>query len=257
MPSAYGALVAAGCVTGVLWLEAHRERLGLSENAFWAAVWTMLLGAVVGAKGFFVLLGWEHYARGELRFWGDFRVGFVFFGGLLGAALAGWAFAWVRGLSFVRGADYFGVAVPLGHAIGRIGCFLAGCCHGRPPHPVQLYEAAGLALIAWISRRVLARVEAGRLVQGSAFQSYLLLYGLLRLLLDPLRADGRPERFLGFSHQQALALVLIALALVWPRPALGRWRTTAPRDADPQPPCAGAASPHSSRSRASRPQRER
>jgi len=215
VPSAYGLFAAAGCIVAVLWLKAHRERLGASENEFWAALWLMLFGAVVGAKALFVALGWEHYARGELRFWADFRVGFVFFGGLIGAALAAGAFAWWRGLSFLRGADYFAVALPMGHAIGRLGCFANGCCHGRPPHPVQLYEAAGLALIALACRGALARVEGGALARGSAFRLYLLLYATLRLLLDPLRADGRPERFAGLSHQQGIALALIALALLW------------------------------------------
>src|SRR5258708_13507096 len=146
-PTPYGMFAAAGCITAVLWLKRHREKMGLTENAFWAGVWTMLLGATVGAKVLFVALGWEHYARGELRLWADFGVGFVFFGGLLGAAVAGGAFARLRSLSFVGGADYFAVAVPIGHAIGRVGCFVTGCCAGVPPHPVQLYEAAGPALI--------------------------------------------------------------------------------------------------------------
>lgn len=222
MPTAYGILAATGTVTAVLWLKGRRERLGLSENGFWAALWTMLFGAVVGAKALFVVLGWEHYARGELHFWADFGVGFVFFGGLAGAALAGWAFARARGLSFARGADSFAVAVPMGHAIGRVGCFFAGCCGGRPPHPVQLYESAGLLLIAWASHAALARVEREELPPGSAFRCYAFLYGVLRLLLDPLRADGRPERFLGLSHQQGIALALIAVALLWPYLAGGR-----------------------------------
>jgi len=215
MPSVWGLFAAAGGVTAVLWLLRHRRGLGVSENEFWAAMWTLLLGGVVGAKILFVVLGWEHYARGELRPWADFGVGFVFFGGLVGAAAAGAVFAAARGLGFVRGADYFAVAVPIGHAIGRIGCFFAGCCHGRPPHPVQLYEAAGLALIAFACRRVLGRVERGELARGTAFRCYLVLYGTLRLLLDPLRADGRPERFLGLSHQQGFALLAIAVALAW------------------------------------------
>ncbi|HSE02997.1 MAG TPA: prolipoprotein diacylglyceryl transferase family protein, partial [Methylomirabilota bacterium] len=124
MPSPYGLFLAVGCIAAVLWLKSHRRALGLSENAFWVAVWMMVLGATIGAKALFVMLGWEHYARGELRFWADFGVGFVFVGGLLGAALAGWGFARWRGLSFTRGADYFAVAVPAGHAIGRIGCFV-------------------------------------------------------------------------------------------------------------------------------------
>lgn len=213
MPSAYGVFAAAGCVTAVLWLLRQRPRLGASENEFWAGLWLMLLGGVVGGKALFVALGWEHYARGELRFWADFRIGFVFFGGLAGAAVAGLAFARLRGLGFARGADYFAVALPMGHAIGRLGCFLQGCCHGRPPHPVQLYEAAGLALIAWSCRSLLARVEVGERPRGFAFRRYVVLYGLLRLILDPLRGDGRPERFLGLSHQQGFAIALILLAV--------------------------------------------
>jgi phosphatidylglycerol:prolipoprotein diacylglycerol transferase len=199
--------------------------MGLSENEFWAAMWTLLLGGVAGAKLLFLALGWEHYARGELRFWADFRVGFVFFGGLAGAAVAGFAFARLRGLGFARGADYFAVALPMGHAIGRLGCFLQGCCHGRPPHPVQLYEAAGLAWIAWSCRGLLTRVELGERPRGFAFRRYVVLYGLLRLVLDPLRGDGRPERFLGLSHQQGLAIALILLAV-----AAGAWGSGAGGD---------------------------
>lgn len=215
MPSIYGLFAAIACTTGVMWLRRHRAGLGLSENEFWAALWTLLLGGVIGAKALFVILGWHHYASGELRFFADFRVGFVFFGGLLGASIAGLAFARIRGVDFVKGADYFAVALPLGHAIGRIGCFFEGCCHGRPPHPVQLYESAGLLLLAWGSSRVLAGVEAGTSQHGAAFRFYLLGYGALRLLLDPLRGDGRPERFLGLSHQQGIALTLITIALLW------------------------------------------
>lgn len=213
--SLWGLFAAAGTVTAVLWLLRHRRSLGLSQNEFWAAMWTLLIGGIAGAKILFLILGWEHYVRGELRFWADFSVGFVFFGGLLGAALAGLIFARVRRLSFVRGADYFAVAIPIGTAIGRIGCFLTGCCPGRPPHPVQLYESFASALIALVCRIALARVESDRAQPGTAFRCYLILYGLLRILLDPLRADGRPERYLGLSHQQLIALLVVVVAFVW------------------------------------------
>lgn len=216
IPSAYGVCAAAGGVVAVLWLASRREDIGVSENEFWAAMWTLLLGGLVGAKALFVALAWEQYARGDLHLWADLRVGFVFFGGLAGALLAGAAFAAVRGLDFARGADYFSVALPLGHALGRVGCFLAGCCGGRPPHPVPLYESAGLLLVALACRHLLADVEGGTRPRGDAFRLYLALYGMLRLLLDPLRADGRPERFLGISHQQGIALLLVAVAAAAP-----------------------------------------
>jgi prolipoprotein diacylglyceryltransferase len=59
---------------------------------------------------------------------------------------------------------------------------------------------------------VLKGVEAARLGRGTGFCAYLFLYGLLRLLLDPLRVDGRPERFWGLSHQQGLAIAFMLLA---------------------------------------------
>ena len=238
----YGLFMAMAFVCGALWLKTKRERIGLSENEFWASIWCMLAGALIGAKGLFVILGWEHYASGQMNFWRDFRTGFVFFGGLVGAALAGFAFGWVRGLGFRRGADYYAVALPVGNALVRIGCFLAGCCHGKPSglpwalsmthpltltpesfrgvplHPVQLYEAAGLLAVAGVCRWALWRVEAGRFPEGSAFRLYLALFGLLRLAMDFFRGDGRPERFLGISHQQGLALACLAVAwLMGPR----------------------------------------
>lgn len=213
-PTAYGVFAATGCVTAVAWLERHRERMGISENQFWAAMWTMLLGALIGAKGLFVVLGWKHYAHGELHFWHDFGTGFVFFGGLVGALAAAALFAWLGRHDFLRGADYFAVAVPIGHAIGRVGCFFAGCCGGTPPHPVQLYEAAGLLCIAWSCHHLLERIERGEAARGDAFWRYLLAYAALRLVLDPLRADGRPERFLGLSYQQGIALLVIACVLI-------------------------------------------
>jgi phosphatidylglycerol---prolipoprotein diacylglyceryl transferase len=208
----FGLFAAAGGVMAILWLKSRHRQIGVSQNEFWAGTWLTFFGAIIGAKILFVILGWHHYTNGELHFWSDFRTGFVFFGGLLGALTAGGLFAWWRGLNFWRGADYFAVALPLGHAIGRVGCFLNGCCPGRPSHPVQLYESMGLLAISLVCLVLLKRVETSRLAPGTNFCAYLFLYGLLRLLLDPLRADGRPERFWGLSHQQGFAIAFILLA---------------------------------------------
>jgi len=220
----YGFFVAAGAVTAIAWLRCNHREMGLTENEFWAALWLIVAGAITGAKGLFVILGWHHFASGELSFWADFGSGFVFFGGLLGAAVAGGGFAWWRKKNFWRGADYFGVALPLGHAIGRLGCYSQGCCAGRAPHPVQLYESAGLLLIAYLTSRVLRAVNANRLARGTPFCVYGVLYGALRLAIDPLRLDGRPERFLGLSHQQGIALALLVAGgagIVWLRRSRG------------------------------------
>ncbi|HMO65967.1 MAG TPA: prolipoprotein diacylglyceryl transferase, partial [Verrucomicrobiota bacterium] len=216
--TAYGLFAAAGVLAAVLWLRRHRPDLGLTENEFWAALWLLVAGAVAGAKGLFVVLGWRHYASGELRLWADFGTGFVFFGGLLGGLAAALGFARWRGLGFARGADYFAVALPLGHAIGRLGCQAQGCCAGRPPHPVPLYEAAALLGLVFMLQAGLARVEDGRWPRGRVFALYLLGYGALRLLLDPLRADSAPGGLLGLTWQQLLAAAAMAAGAVLFRP---------------------------------------
>jgi phosphatidylglycerol:prolipoprotein diacylglycerol transferase len=227
----FGFFAAAGGVMAILWLKSHHRQIGVSQNEFWAGMWLTFFGGIIGAKILFVILGWHHYTTGELHFWSNFGTGFVFFGGLLGALAAGGLFAWWRGLNFWRGADYFAVALPLGHAIGRVGCFLNGCCPGRPPHPVQLYESTGLLAISLVCLVLLKRVETSRLAPGTSFCGYLFLYGLLRLLLDPLRADGRPERFWGISHQQRFAIAFLLLAgaaaLLINRDRLGSVNTSA------------------------------
>lgn len=213
--NSWGLFTAAGGVTGVLWLLRHRQNIGLTRNEFWAGVWTTAIGGVLGAKILFLILGWKHYAGLELRLWADFDIGFVFFGGLLGATAAGLVFARIKGLPFLRGADYYAVAICLGQAIGRVGCFFTGCCGGIPPHPVQLYESWGLVLIAGVCRSAITGIESGNRPVGTAFYCYLTLYGILRFGLDPFRADGRPERFFSLSHQQLIALLVIILALYW------------------------------------------
>jgi phosphatidylglycerol:prolipoprotein diacylglycerol transferase len=208
----FGFFAAAGGVTAVFCLKLQHRQIGVSENEFWVGMWLTFLGAIIGAKILFVILGWHHYAAGELHFWSDFGTGFIYFGGLLGALTVGGLFAWWRGLSFWRAADYFAVALPLGHAIGRVGCFFNGCCPGRPPHPVQLYESAGLLAISLTCFFLLKRVQMAKLPSGTSFCAYVFLYSLLRLLLDPLRADGRPERFWGLSYQQGFAIAFMVLA---------------------------------------------
>ena len=209
----FGFFAVIGGLTAICWLRYWHGKLGVSENEFWAALWLMLAGGILGAKTLFVLLGWQHYASGELHLWTDFGTGFVFFGGLLGAVAVGGVFASWRGLNFWRGADYFAIVLPVGHAIGRVGCFVTGCCPGRPPHPVQLYESFGLLAISAACAALVKRVETAGLERGTAFLAYAFSYGLLRLVLDPLRADGRPERFLGLSHQQGVALGLMLLGV--------------------------------------------
>lgn len=227
--STYGVLVASGYVAGIWWLKARRTEMGLSEDAFWDLVYWLFAGALIGGK-----LGFVIVERDATLLWHDVRYGFVFYGGFLGSALAGGIAARRLKFSFAKLSDYFGVALPVGHALGRLGCLAAGCCYGRHTdlpwgiplwgdpsrHPTQLYEAAANALIALTVARVgLARTRDGRWKPGSAFLLYIALYAVARFTVEIFRGDDRGGFVLGLSPSQLVAVAALVGAgvIAWRR----------------------------------------
>jgi phosphatidylglycerol:prolipoprotein diacylglycerol transferase len=106
--------------------EGPRRREQILDLGFW-----VLVGGLVGSRVLFILVNWKTYAAN----WTDiFSLGggLVFYGGLIGAALASYAFARRNDMDFLRLADLAIPTVSLGQALGRLGCFSAGCCWGGP-----------------------------------------------------------------------------------------------------------------------------
>jgi phosphatidylglycerol:prolipoprotein diacylglycerol transferase len=106
--------------------EGPLRREQILDLGFW-----VLVGGLVGSRVLFIIVNWETYSRN----WTDiFSLGggLVFYGGLIGAALASYAFARRHGMDFLRLADLAIPTVSLGQALGRLGCFSAGCCWGGP-----------------------------------------------------------------------------------------------------------------------------
>ncbi len=114
--------------------------------------------------------------------------------------------------------DLFAVCIPAAHAFGRIGCLMAGCCHGRPAEwglyhvnlgvrviPVQLFEAIFLAGLCVFMRHISAKRP------GSGFAQYLLFYGIWRFFAEFLRGDDRGKTFIQFLSPSQLTSVLLIL----------------------------------------------
>lgn len=222
------ALAFLAAVTHWNWLGRRQQRppgFG-SELAFW-----IMLAGIVGSRAAYVCSEIQEFRGRWLAVVRVDQGGLIFYGGFLGAILAVWLLARRRGEPFWSLADFTISALPLGHAFGRIGCFLNGCCYGRPSgaawacashdalrHPTQLYEAAANLLVYAVLLGAL-RIPSVKDRPGRLAGLYLMLYPPVRFAVEFLRGDPR-MRWAGLSVAQwaSLALFLLGAAL-W-----ARWR---------------------------------
>ncbi len=141
----YGLMLMSGFIAAIMVSArlAEREWGGAEgvrrrNDAMDLAVW-IVLSAFVGSKILFILVtpkefldGLKHVFSDPSRLVGALGGGFVFYGGFIGASAAVWWFCRKRKLPFLRFADVIAPTVALGQAFGRLGCFAAGCCWGKP-----------------------------------------------------------------------------------------------------------------------------
>ncbi|MBI4467509.1 MAG: prolipoprotein diacylglyceryl transferase [Acidobacteria bacterium] len=237
----YGALVALGLLVGLYTATRFAPRSGLGRETVWNLGVYMALVALLGSRLALIVFDWRYYSEhpGEIFSWAVLQAGGIFYGGLLFAvALVVWYARRYR-LEFAPLADAYAPGLAVGHAIGRLGCFTAGCCWGKPTdlpwavtftdpyserlvgvplgiarHPTQLYEALAEALIFLL----LVLLWRRRRFPGQILAAYLGLYGLARFGIEFLRDDPRGGFLFGgtLSLPQALSLGLLAVAgLLW------------------------------------------
>jgi phosphatidylglycerol:prolipoprotein diacylglycerol transferase len=217
--TSFGVLVAVGALAGLWLLRRELARAGLPDSAVDVGVYAVF-GGLVGAK---VLWTIEHAAHGPILDLLLSRGGLSWFGGFAGGVLAGLVVMGRRRLNpiAVLAAATPGLAV--GHAIGRIGCFLVGDDYGVPSdlpwavafpeglppttvavHPTQLYEALPLFLFVPLLLRWRAAGVADRAVLGR----YLVVTALLRFLIEFWRVNDRVLAGLAVAHLAAIAVAV-------------------------------------------------
>jgi phosphatidylglycerol:prolipoprotein diacylglycerol transferase len=122
----YGFLLAVAFLLAVFVALREAKRLGVDPNLMMDLAFYALLAALIGSRFFYVLTSWEEFQDNPIdivRFW---KGGLVFYGGLIFAFLVGLWYVRKHRLNFRRLADIVAPAIPLGQAIGRLGCFSAG-----------------------------------------------------------------------------------------------------------------------------------
>ena len=242
----YGVLIASAVIIGLLWLRRLAKRAGVDPEPLTDLVVGATIAALIGAKLLLVLTDWHAFIAAPLDWAKDnLRAFGVYYGGFIAAVLY---ILWAcrrKKLDFWVTVDLMAPPLALGHAIGRWGCFAAGCCYGRetrvpwavifrdpaslinpellgvPVHPVQLYESAGNFLLA----ALLAAGLRKKWPAGRVFILYLFVYGITRFIYEMFRGDAiRGMMFDGLlSTSQFLAILTVAAAaalFVWRRRAL-------------------------------------
>lgn len=131
----YGLLVALSFIIG-LWVMARlAERDGLDKQKVYDLGLWVLVASLVGSKVLMIVTEWDERYRGNLGaiFTLDFlRSNGVFYGGFIGAVIASVIVMRLYKMPWWRTADAFAPGIAIGHFIGRLGCFSAGCCWGNP-----------------------------------------------------------------------------------------------------------------------------
>ena len=226
----YGVLVALGFLAGLGVTMRLARRAGLPPEPVTNLVIYCAMAGIIGAKLFMFLFDLPDYIRnpGQILTLETLQAAGVFHGGFIVALLVAIFYIRRQKLPVLSTMDVFAPGVAIGQAIGRLGCFAAGCCWGRECdlpwgvhfrsdfaapvpldkalHPVQLYEsAADLLIFAFLYRRAQQRHPAGQVIA-----LYLVLYSTARFIIEFFREHE--QALVGpFSLTQWLALGLFAL----------------------------------------------
>ncbi|MBL8150087.1 MAG: prolipoprotein diacylglyceryl transferase [Blastocatellia bacterium] len=232
--STYGLMLAISFISGL----ALAARLAASEGHEKAKIYDiglyMLIAVIVGSKLLMVVTEWDSFVADPKRFISleFFRSAGVYYGGFLAAFTLSFYLAAIYKIDWWSLADFCAPGVAIGQFFGRLGCFAAGCCWGKPTnswigveftnraheltgvpigvhlHPTQLYESA----ITFLITLLLLFLHARRRFRGQIILAYIASYSIGRFIIEFYRDDPRGDLF-GLSTSQLISLLLAPAAL--------------------------------------------
>ena len=231
----YGVMVALAFLSA-LWITVRLgKRAGLNPESITNVAIYCALAGLAGAKLFMFLFNFREYWNdpGSIFTLSTLQAAGVYQGGFLLALVVAIYYMRRVQLPALETFDVFSPGIALGHAIGRIGCFAAGCCWGTechlpwavtfrnpeanqltgvplgvPLHPTQLYESIAEALIFGF---LLWRIAKPHLA-GSIFGLYLILYSSVRFMVEFIR-NHEQGLYVGLSLTQWISLGTLALGI--------------------------------------------
>jgi phosphatidylglycerol:prolipoprotein diacylglycerol transferase len=243
----YGVFLALAFLGAIMVTVRLGSRDGLPRERLYDLCLWMLLASLIGSKALMFFTEPEYRGNPLALLSLDFlRSGGVFYGGLIGAVVTGFFLMRHYKLPWWKTADACAPGIALGNVLGRLGCFSAGCCWGKPTtepwgvrftelaheitgvptgtplHPTQLYESLSMMLVfvflLWLHRH--------RRFSGQVILAYALLYAAIRFVIEFFRDDPRGDilgltTLTGLSTSQLIGIVVGVLALIV---MIKRWR---------------------------------
>lgn len=235
----YGFFLALGFLVAILVAGREARRLGLPEGRFYDLCFYIILAAIVGSRLLFVIVDPGPFLQNPLKIFALWEGGLVFHGGLIAALVTAFFYMRRYRMPWRPTFDALAVGMPLGVTFGRMGCFMAGCCFGKPSdlpwavqfthpetlcpvldylHPAQLYEAllslGVFGVVFWLRKR--------KRFDGQVLLTYFCLAGLVRFTVEFFRAstliDPRgPELIFHMPATQVVAvgIAIISGAILW------------------------------------------
>ena len=239
----YGAMLALAFVAGTMFAVSRASRAGLDKNKIVDLIFYILLSSLLGARFLFVALNWEYYSGHIPEIFQIWEGGLVFYGGFILALLTSVWFIKRNRLSFGKVLDVLAPSTALGLILGRLGCFLNGCCWGKisfkwgisfpakdnppvfaqqladnlispgafcslPVIPAQLYESFACLVIFFIL------IFAGKFKRfdGFLFWLFALLYSAFRFTIEFFRYYDTNFIFGFLTVSQIISAVLFILS---------------------------------------------
>jgi phosphatidylglycerol:prolipoprotein diacylglycerol transferase len=228
----YGLFLVLGIITGLLFALRFGKDQGVKPQAIMDMGFIIILSALVGSRLAYILMNISYYWKHPLDMLIFWKGGLVFSGGLIAVLFAlGWYMKRSH-LSFWKTGDLWAPSAAIGQGIGRLGCFMAGCCYGKPTefnwgvvfthpnslaplniplHPTQLYSS----LSGFIIFGVLFYLHAKKQFEGQLLLWFLILHSTARLFIERFRGDERGLIFgSDMTVTQLFALVILFSAVI-------------------------------------------
>ena len=228
----YGVFIALGFVLGILYAFREAQRVGVDPQRILDLGFWILVSAIIGARILFILTMWREYMRFPLEMLMVWKGGLVYYGGIILSLTVSVWYIHKHKMPVLKTLDILGAAFVLGEVAGRLGCFSAGCCFGKPTslpwgmvfndpmtlvdekyrgipiHPTQLYSSLAALTIFGI----LQLLKRRPVFPGQVGFTGLLLYSIERFGIESLRGD-EIRGFVWYPYLSTSQFISIPVAL--------------------------------------------